>query len=674
MTARKFEDVIEDIGVGACQLRLAILGGASMFFLGEIQSLSALLPEAIVVDTGRVARLEPLLAAIPYLGLSFGYALSFLIDQCGRRSMVLLGMFGFVGSIYASTLGSSVAVVAPFWFWSGVWCGLAVGAYCSLLTDISPSSWRLAVMALSSVLWGTGAILVVQLVWLLGSDVESLAVQWRSIVRHLQIVNAVLFVFAIYPGFVESPVSFLSAGNYLGAVDQLKLIWKQNGSPDVCLDFSYQQSNLSCFAFFDASAVRTTIALLFAVVMNWLVIAGMMFGLPRFPPNKQMSELSLVACFLAAHTLGRITPAVLDRTTQRLHMKAVLILCSASCVLLAVGVLMLDASIVEVTKSRRGLGVPISFAATCAIAYSAGVLHALNFSLPQEIRLSKVREMSVAICSVIGSFGGLAAVWLFDVLAAGTGTVANFFVVCAGGCLVVAALMHNILGPLQDRDDVPNSDGLTLASLEGRLSQRRSNDGTRRHPWSTLGRLSSHGSAKSDSTDATEIFKDRFAEILGQLALVLRGKVEHLSSSEQSSAVATKCYVGARQGKAVHASMDSAGRLGRASVGSNEDVLKSVNTVEGWHAGFLGWWTSEHDFIANEFPPCHILLAAITNVSLDPKDPERVIVQTDNTDDGVHIFIFKSWQDAATWSTTLATLVEQLREEGYDADSTYDGG
>lgn len=149
-------------------------------------------------------------------------------------------------------------------------------------------------------------------------------------------------------------------------------------------------------------------------------------------------------------------------------------------------------------------------------------------------------------------------------------------------------------------------------------------------------------------SDTTEQFIARLEEIIEQMAAMLRGTVQVQKPGGGSAGGGAEWrYIAAVPSEKA------------SSASGTENV---VPALDGWSNGHLAWWSTMEAFTQCQEPLGQLRLVGISGVLHDEKaNPNIVAVQSKGAEDTN--FVFRSFKEARTWSSTLTALIEQLHDE-----------
>eukprot|EP00929_Paragymnodinium_shiwhaense_P077549 TRINITY_DN39942_c0_g1_i1.p1 TRINITY_DN39942_c0_g1~~TRINITY_DN39942_c0_g1_i1.p1 ORF type:complete len:429 (+),score=74.62 TRINITY_DN39942_c0_g1_i1:58-1344(+) len=149
-------------------------------------------------------------------------------------------------------------------------------------------------------------------------------------------------------------------------------------------------------------------------------------------------------------------------------------------------------------------------------------------------------------------------------------------------------------------------------------------------------------------SDTTEQFIARLEEIIEQMASMLRGTVRMAKNASEANGPTDWRYIAAVPN-------DQA----KPASGLGENV---VPALESWRHGTMGWWTTMESFTQSQEPLGQLRLSDIEGVTHEETEhPDVVVVKTRDGSDVA--FIFRSFKEARTWSSTLTALIEQLHDD-----------
>merc|ERR1719265_395423 len=122
---RTISDIIDDLGFGAAQIRLAVLGGGIYWLIGTETTLLQTLLQAISLELNLHPYHRALLVSNSFLGLLLGNYANIMSDSyLGRRMPILVGYALVLFSVMLSSFLYDHWALALCWMVTGFGLGL----------------------------------------------------------------------------------------------------------------------------------------------------------------------------------------------------------------------------------------------------------------------------------------------------------------------------------------------------------------------------------------------------------------------------------------------------------------------------------------------------------------------------------------------------------------------
>jgi MFS family permease len=242
---RTITDVIDDIGCGLAQVRLAVLAGGVNYTNGLCLELIGVCPASIALDLSLHAYQRASLYSGALAGKLAGNFTAVIVNtSLGRKFPIVLGYFLAITFITCSAFGYNVYVLVACWFLVGFGMGFAGPNWWSLCSEASPTNKRMAVNAFSMMLFSVGALVALGVAYTYAPDLK-FGKDWRNVILWVQTSNVVLFLAVVLIGFVDSAHAYAARGNISKAAEILETMRQQNGSPNVSIHFVQEHNSLA---------------------------------------------------------------------------------------------------------------------------------------------------------------------------------------------------------------------------------------------------------------------------------------------------------------------------------------------------------------------------------------------------------------------------------------------
>lgn len=220
--------VVESLGFGWAQLRVLLFGQGGIFFNEGVALVAFnLITISMASDLNLSTQAKSMLATLAFIGLFAGIVCSgYVSDVFGRRlpcimaygitalCLLLCSLLPNWGSIIVSGLGV------------GFGAGFGMPASIAMLSEVTPTDWRMAMRAAGGFQFNVGTVFVCLLAGI--DDPFLVHLNWRLLLRNAAIPVALLCVLsaAFLP---ESPVFLATKGYQIDAEREFRLFARRNG-------------------------------------------------------------------------------------------------------------------------------------------------------------------------------------------------------------------------------------------------------------------------------------------------------------------------------------------------------------------------------------------------------------------------------------------------------------
>lgn len=466
---RTVNEVVDDLGVGRAQLQVMLLAGGIYTLGGEVTFLMSTFVVPIGKEFGLNAHERASLGSIVFVGMLLGNLACCMNDSLGRRHPILCAQIGILLFFLASSYANSYELLLILWFLTGISYGIGVPSFNALVTETTPSEWRLGVNAVALLLfsvWGLQAALVV---FMYAPDLHSVGEHWRTIVRLERIPNLLIVVLGFLPGFVESAHFLACAGKEAAARRALETMRKQNGRPDVSIecnlahDEAQANSGISELlkgfgVLFGRHFLGTTIVVgLVTYLLNFIGF-GANYTLPIIlaKVDLNMSPALSLAVASGFEIVGYVGGILIEPVaTRRVMLSIFLGGCMISSWFFIYGVQILEAR----PESRPGISAVLVGVNGIRVFTSVGWIAAYVYA--GEAFPTSARATASGVCIGLGRLGSFSAPWVFEHLMAYSGGMTAYSYLTSGLCGVT---IIGVLAVLRETKGVPLEDVAPLTS------------------------------------------------------------------------------------------------------------------------------------------------------------------------------------------------------------------
>lgn len=234
--AANVNDVVEALGMGLAQLRVLILGVGVWFTDGIDICIGTVVTPTIAHEFGLSHSQRGLLTTFTMLGIATGCFLStFLGDSFGRRVPIIASYFIVVVFNITMVLASSFGVILVARVGIGVAMGIGMSPSLAMMSETTPSAWRMAMAGAKGVV-AVGGCVFVNIIAMI-SDPLLIHLEWRKLYLFCSLPSTFLCVGSFF-FLPESPVFLASMGRHRGADKVLASMRQLNRRHDVSLDYN----------------------------------------------------------------------------------------------------------------------------------------------------------------------------------------------------------------------------------------------------------------------------------------------------------------------------------------------------------------------------------------------------------------------------------------------------
>jgi len=476
MSARTLNHVIDDLGVGWCQVRLLLFAGGALNFVGGwLSFLVSILPLLIAKELALSTYQRAALGSVIYVGLLIGNAVS--ADRFGRRYPVLVALLGKITFAVLSSFCFEFWTIFLCWLLVGVFSGIGTPAWNSLVAETSPRSWRFCFATLAMLMFSVAAIHAAFSIYWYAGDFANLGERWRTLILWVGAVSMVLLALAIVPGFVESPHILMVKGWYNDARKNLEAMRSQNSRPDISLEFDHivteappQLSFFQAFHFLFGRHFRlVTCTLCLSTFFLNFMYYGSTYSLPIVLSSVDLgvSPMLSLALVRVSELMGYFLGLTLERWTGRRHL---MVLYLSGC-LVATVVFVCGVSTLR-TDANSALGRGLIQTGMNGTSFFSSLGWIVVYVYLGEAYPTMFRSTAGGFCMAVGRVGSFAAPWVFEWLYVAFSTHLWFFVLigimAAVNVLSILLVLEETKGAdLEDMAPISSSEHAKAGKFEG---------------------------------------------------------------------------------------------------------------------------------------------------------------------------------------------------------------
>lgn len=447
-------EVIECAGFGYGQIRVMLTGGTIWIADGAELLLLSSLTRALASEPSWHMEVwqRSVLLSVVFIGVLLGNLLSGVVgDRYGRRLPILLSFAGVFAFSLMSSLSQSFTAIVSTRILVGASFGIGQPSYHSLAAEISPSYYRIHMMACVQTLFSTGEVYSAFLMWV--DDPSLRTLHWRWLICMGALPSAIFLALAI-PLLTESPSFLMVKGRVAEATQVVHELFKANGRLDVPLDFrpsvpKKDQPTSTLRVVFGKRFLWSTLVVSFSTFTLNFMFYGGLYAFPQVLPHMKL-HLSPAASLIWS-ALSSVV-GILIGTVVATHLPRKL--CILLYLLFVAGFTMMfvtagsDQLVPEVFEAKKfqiravpgfseiffliglmGMKISIAFGFQIVTVYAT------------EMYPTVARATGLAVATACGRIGSIACPIIFEQLSYLTGGHTRFFHVMVGLCAINALLV-----------------------------------------------------------------------------------------------------------------------------------------------------------------------------------------------------------------------------------------
>jgi len=456
---RTLSNVIDDLGVGFCQARVVLFAGAVYLIGGELLFFISTFPVAIALELGLKPYQRAALGSVVFLGMLFGNLACFMNDSFGRRGPILLSILGMLLFAGASALAHDFWPIIVSWALVGVTYGIGVPTFNALCMETTPSGWRFRVNAVAMAVFCVASTRAAAILYIYAPDVVSMGQHWAEILWWSCASYSIFLVLAVVPGFVESPPFLVRQRKLAEAHEQLEAMRRQNGRPEVSLEFAVEchstqapQLSKSLAIVFGRSLWPVTLVLGLTTFLLNFMSYGQYYALPQVLDSVDLGTSPAQSMLVATlfDTAGYGLGCVLETCMARKALLLTYLVGTGVFVMMFIcGVEMLAPAVAAkgaadaAAGAERGVALAQTGLNGARLFISVGWCAAYTYV--GEAFPTPARAGGSGVCIACGRLGSLSAPWAFEILLIKTGTYLWYFLAAGVLCVVNALLVMLVL-------------------------------------------------------------------------------------------------------------------------------------------------------------------------------------------------------------------------------------
>lgn len=416
---------IDNVGFGMAQLKVAFLAGGVWMADGAEILLVTSTVLAVSSEWGLDAEKRGMCLSLAFLGVLVGSLLSGPVgDRLGRRLPILTSYAGTVVFSLVSSVSRSFSELAACRFFVGLSFGLGQPACSTLVSEVTPKTWRTTTMSfLTSFLFTVGEVYAVFLLWM--DDPSMQQPNWRRILALGAIPSALLFCLA-YVFLIQSPSYLARNGQHEEATSTLAALSSDNGTaaPASSAKQDVVEAPVSEVGFIDpVSQILSkefriqTLSLGFSCVVLNMFMNGSFYIIPQV--TLSLANGYTPAFNLGAGVLGELPGGIIAAVAgSMLPRRSLLLLAMSGCAISAA--LMLQG----IRSDAVELQLPIAILMTKATT----IINLVSlWSYAAEYYPGNIRTTGLGACLGIGRLGSFLAPVVAEYTKESTGSFAAFY-------------------------------------------------------------------------------------------------------------------------------------------------------------------------------------------------------------------------------------------------------
>lgn len=442
-------EVIDRLGCGWAQLIICCVAGGCWLADGAAILITTSVARSVGVEWGLNPAQRGLIVSLVFSGMLVGAIFSGpLSDWVGRRNPILVSYI-FLGVLSClSAWTTSILWLGVLRFGVGVVMQLGQPACIALMSESSPTEWRLLVNGAGGALFIVGEIFSVALLWWQDSELKHL--DWRWLLCMGSIPSFVLFAIGIVVLW-ESPYFLALRGDHQGVQTVLARIRKLNGNPPVDISYfkvapklqtsSWDAVSQGLQTVFVGKMLPTTMILSFACFCTNFGWYGARYAFPQIIPELNMGSSPAMAILVGilweipGYILGIVLSGRIGRRGALFMGWSVLAISAAAFTWAGA----------QTGESRNTLSEYVLYAGYSGLTAMWGMTSTILYPYASELYPAKVRATGVASCLASGRIGSALSALCYEWMHYMTGMWESFF--CLLGVLSITNVAFILLLP-----------------------------------------------------------------------------------------------------------------------------------------------------------------------------------------------------------------------------------
>lgn len=236
MSTRSISEVIDDIGFGRAQVYTTILAHGIWIADATEVTMVTVVTQAIDKEFGLNDAQLASLASIVFVGLAVGATISgYVGDRMGRRIPIISCYLGVAILAVVSAFMWNFVSLLVVRFLLGIVMALGMPVSLTLVSEMSPKAWRVALMGARGIVFAMGGLLACIIVVIDNPGLKGL--HWRVDVALSAIPSFVFGTLAFF--FLQESAVFLAdKGQHARAKEVLE--WMRDKNSSACTDLAYE--------------------------------------------------------------------------------------------------------------------------------------------------------------------------------------------------------------------------------------------------------------------------------------------------------------------------------------------------------------------------------------------------------------------------------------------------
>lgn len=228
-------EVIENLGIGFAQIRVAVLAGPVSFADGAELLLISSVTTVVSKGWSFNAFQRGAVVSVVYVGIFIGNLVSGPVgDVLGRRLPILLSFFLIFTFSMLSAVSWGFLSLSFSRFVVGIAIGVGQPAQQTLVNEVTPTDWRVVLGSITQLAFSVGELYSGSL--LLADDPQMVDLHWRALLI-FNAIPSVIFGLLALAFLQQSPLYLACCGRYQESRVVLESMRRDNRAHAVSIDF-----------------------------------------------------------------------------------------------------------------------------------------------------------------------------------------------------------------------------------------------------------------------------------------------------------------------------------------------------------------------------------------------------------------------------------------------------